>query len=94
MAGMTKGWFAATVLLIAAGAGSLTANVDSADEQFIAESRVVMGKMMTAMEVAPSGDVDADFVAMMIPHHAGAIEMAQAELRAGRCRGARTPRRR
>jgi YVTN family beta-propeller protein len=84
MGGMTKGLFAATVLLIAAGAGSLTANGDSADEQFIADSRVAMGKMMTAMEVAPSGDVDADFVAMMIPHHTGAIEMAQAELRAGR----------
>jgi YVTN family beta-propeller protein len=40
--------------------------------------------MMTAMEVPPSGDVDADFVALMIPHHTGAIEMAQAELRAGR----------
>jgi uncharacterized protein (DUF305 family) len=29
------------------------------------------------------GDVDRDFVAMMIPHHQGAIDMAQAELRHG-----------
>jgi uncharacterized protein (DUF305 family) len=28
--------------------------------------------------------VDGDFVAMMVPHHQGAIEMAQAELRYGR----------
>jgi hypothetical protein len=40
--------------------------------------------MMAAMEIKPSGDVDADFVAMMVPHHQGAIDMAQAQLRYGR----------
>jgi len=39
---------------------------------------------MTAMTVRPTGDVDADFIAMMIPHHQGAIDMAQAVLRHGR----------
>ena len=43
-----------------------------------------MGKMMDGMAVTPSGDVDADFASMMIPHHQGAIEMAVAELRFGR----------
>jgi hypothetical protein len=43
-----------------------------------------MATMMATMAVQPSGDVDADFVAMMIPHHQGAIDMAQAELRYGR----------
>jgi uncharacterized protein (DUF305 family) len=43
-----------------------------------------MNKMMAAMAIKPSGDVDRDFAAMMIPHHQGAIEMAQAELRHGR----------
>ena len=43
-----------------------------------------MTKMMIDMGIRPSGDVDADFVAMMVPHHQGAIEMAQAELRYGR----------
>src|SRR5713226_4764751 len=38
--------------------------------------------VMTAS--VPSRDPDAEFVAMMIPHHQGAIEMAQAELRDGR----------
>jgi uncharacterized protein (DUF305 family) len=42
-----------------------------------------MNKMMAAMDVRPSGDVDADFTATMIPHHQGAIDMAQAELRYG-----------
>jgi uncharacterized protein (DUF305 family) len=43
-----------------------------------------MTKMMAAMNVKPSGDVDRDFVAMMTPHHQGAIDMAQAFLRYGR----------
>ena len=42
-----------------------------------------MIKMMNAMVFNPSGDIDHDFAEMMIPHHQGAIEMAQAELRHG-----------
>jgi len=38
---------------------------------------------MDGMSIKPSGDVDRDFTAMMIPHHQGAIDMAQAELRYG-----------
>jgi uncharacterized protein (DUF305 family) len=51
---------------------------------FMAESSAAMAKMMAAMDIKPLGDVDADFVAMMVPHHQGAIDMAQAELRYGR----------
>ncbi|MBB3347276.1 MULTISPECIES: DUF305 domain-containing protein [unclassified Sphingomonas] len=43
-----------------------------------------MDRMMKAMMVPPSGDVDADFVTMMLPHHQGAIDMAVAELRHGK----------
>jgi uncharacterized protein (DUF305 family) len=43
-----------------------------------------MTKMMIDMGIRPSGDVDADFLAMMVPHHQGAIEMARAELLYGR----------
>ncbi|MGF6966633.1 uncharacterized protein (DUF305 family) [Paraburkholderia sp. WC7.3g] len=38
---------------------------------------------MTDMSVKPAGNVDRDFVAMMVPHHQEAIDMAQAELRYG-----------
>jgi uncharacterized protein (DUF305 family) len=42
-------------------------------------------KMMTAMHAAPmTGDADKDFVAMMIPHHQGAIDMAKVELKYGK----------
>jgi hypothetical protein len=50
---------------------------------FLAENRSAMSKMMSAMEIKPSGDVDNDFVAMMAPHHQGAIDMGKAELRYG-----------
>src|SRR5207253_9986486 len=56
----------------------------SMEALFQAENDAAMAKMMAAMDVKPSGDVDADFVATMVPHHQGAIDMAQAQLRYGR----------
>src|SRR5580693_7196069 len=56
----------------------------AAEAPYLAENVAAMTKMMVDMGIRPSGDVDADFVAMMVPHHQGAIEMAQAELRYGR----------
>ncbi|SDV47301.1 DUF305 domain-containing protein [Chitinasiproducens palmae] len=56
----------------------------AAEAPFIAENQAAMDRMMADMEIAPSGDVDADFVAMMVPHHEGAIAMAVAVLRHGR----------
>jgi hypothetical protein len=50
---------------------------------FLAENVSAMTKMMIDMGIRPSGDVDKDFVAMMTPHHQGAIDMAMAELRHG-----------
>lgn len=44
-----------------------------------------MGRMREQMQTAPmTGDADHDFVAMMTPHHAGAIDMAKVELRYGK----------
>jgi uncharacterized protein (DUF305 family) len=51
---------------------------------FLSENVEAMTRMMDGMEITPSGDADTDFTAMMIPHHQGAIDMAQAELRHGR----------
>jgi len=55
-----------------------------AEAPYLAENISAMTKMMIDMGIRPSGDIDVDFVAMMVPHHQGAIEMAQAELRYGR----------
>src|SRR5207244_3449409 len=48
---------------------------------FLARSNAAMTRMMAAMmKIKPSNDVDRDFVAMMVPHHQGAIDMAKVEL--------------
>ncbi len=56
----------------------------AAEAPYLLENVTAMTKMMVDMGIRPSGDVDTDFVAMMVPHHQAAIEMAQAELRYGR----------
>src|SRR5450432_682918 len=55
----------------------------SEEQPFLSENKTAMNKMMADMTIKPSGDIDRDFVAMMVPHHQGAIDMAQAELRHG-----------
>ncbi|MBR0795768.1 DUF305 domain-containing protein [Bradyrhizobium jicamae] len=54
------------------------------ESAFLAENDAAMTKMMNDMAARPSGDVDRDFVAMMTPHHQGAIDMAVIELRYGK----------
>lgn len=53
-------------------------------EKFNAENDAAMTKMMDGMSVKSSGDIDKDFVAMTVPHHQGAIDMAMSELRYGK----------
>ena len=82
----------AIVAMAAGGAGpaptaaqpATTAPSATNESSFLAENNAAMDKMMAGMNVKPTGDVDADFVAMMIPHHQGAIDMALAELRYGK----------
>lgn len=58
--------------------------VNSAEASFLAENDAAMSRMMADMAVKPTGDVDRDFVEMMVPHHQGAIDMAKAVLRYGK----------
>ena len=70
---------------VAGGLAVMTAALaaSSSEALFLSENKAAMETMMAGMKADPSGDVDHDFVAVMIPHHQGAIDMAQAELRYG-----------
>jgi uncharacterized protein (DUF305 family) len=57
---------------------------NASEESFLSENDAAMRKMMADMMIKPTGDVDRDFVAMMVPHHQGAVDMAKAELKYGR----------
>src|SRR5262249_27949854 len=56
-----------------------------AGAEFERQMASAMNRMMRDMHAAGrTGDPDADFLAMMIPHHAGAIDMARLVLQYGR----------
>lgn len=46
--------------------------------------KAAMEKMNKAMPMEFTGDADADFASMMIPHHQGAIDAAKVELEHGK----------
>jgi uncharacterized protein (DUF305 family) len=78
---------AGTRLFLAACAITVTAmaaTTDSNQAAFAAANDAAMTRMMAGMQVEPSGDIDQDFASLMIPHHEGAIEMAENELRYGK----------
>ena len=64
--------------------GAATSERSQEAQAFQADNDIAMARMMAAMHVEPTGDVDRDFLVMMIPHHQGAIDMAKALLRSGR----------
>jgi uncharacterized protein (DUF305 family) len=90
-------WMAAGILL-ACGA-TVSAQMDpnmkmdiskSSESNFMKDMDVSMKKMDHDMATAPmNGDADHDFVTMMIPHHQGAIDMAEGELKYGKDPGMR-----
>lgn len=75
------------VLLLALGIGlggvAACAVAGGAEIPYLADVSTAMDRMMAGMDVSPTGDIDRDFVAMMEPHHQGAIDMAVALLRYG-----------
>jgi uncharacterized protein (DUF305 family) len=92
----TAAFFAAAALLaacsersqslasyIAAICASHFRDASREEAPFLADNVSAMSKMMVDMGIYPSGDIDRDFVDMMVPHHRGAIDMARAELRYG-----------
>jgi hypothetical protein len=63
---------------------SVTDRSNGSEEQpFLSENEAAMKNMMAYMTIKPTGDADREFVAMMVPHHPGAVDMANAELNYG-----------
>ncbi len=85
-------WLAAEILLACAvtvsAQMSLNMKMDTAEPSatgFMRNMDVAMKKMDHDMAAAPmNGNADHDFVTMMIPHHKGAIDMAEGELKYGK----------
>jgi uncharacterized protein (DUF305 family) len=78
---MSLKWTLLALLVTSAAA----AQMHSAMDQFMQVMETSMAKMDKGMAGAPmTGDVDHDFATMMMPHHAGAIDMAKAELSYGK----------
>lgn len=80
---LKEGVAGAAVAASLALATAVPAGASLYDAPFLAQITAAMNNMMAAMNIKPSGDVDRDFVSSMVPHHQGAIEMAEAELRFG-----------
>lgn len=75
---LTLGAIAAAAM--AAALASAQAETSPSDAAFAAS----MKKMTEGMMAMPTGNADKDFAAMMMPHHAGAIDMAKVELQYGK----------
>ena len=65
----------------ASHAGHVGHGASAADTPAVAEFKVAHATMMRGMDVPYTGDPDADFRIQMIPHHAGAIDMARVAMR-------------
>jgi Domain of unknown function (DUF305) len=62
---------------------------DSDEQGFAVDSELAISQMSLDMPVDSTGDVDRDFIAMMMPQHRGAIDVARAELKYGHNEGVR-----
>jgi uncharacterized protein (DUF305 family) len=73
-------FLAVTIVFVGMTGYAPLAAAQASEAAFLNENEAAMNKMMAGMAVKPTGAIDRDFVAMMVPHHQGAIDMAQAEL--------------
>ena len=56
---------------------------EAEEQQFLFANDLAVSNVTREMLVRPTGDIDRDFAAIMIPQHQGAIDVAEAELKYG-----------
>ena len=89
---MTRSWYGVVVLLILvcsiaspARQGLPSSKKDQTEGTAGLQMEQAMEKMHAGMaSIKLSGDNDADFVRLMLPHHQAALDMAKAELANGK----------
>jgi uncharacterized protein (DUF305 family) len=86
----------ATIALIAGGGWALAQSHHGTGQKTTAQDtaatkayRAANDKMHKGMDLRFSGDADVDFIKGMIPHHQGAIDMAEVVLKYGKDEQAR-----
>jgi len=75
---------ALSFLIVATAFADLQMQMDPNETKFMQNMNVKMKQMEKDMAAPMSGNVDRDFVIMMLPHHKGAVDMAQGELSYGK----------
>jgi uncharacterized protein (DUF305 family) len=56
---------------------------DTDERQFLFATDLAMSSMNRSMLMKPTGNIDLDFVDVMVPNHQSATDMARAELKQG-----------
>ena len=73
-----------SIVIGATAFADMQMQIDPNEAKFMQDMNVQMKQMDTDMAAPMSGNVDRDFVVMMIPHHKGAVDMAKGELSYGK----------
>lgn len=77
-------WLLTGLLFTTAASADMPMQMDPAETKYMQDMDAKMKTMDTGMAAPMTGSVDRDFATMMIPHHQGAVDMAQGELSYGK----------
>ena len=81
---LTLAFCGAAGIMLAAAAFAAEMNMDMSGNDSTKAYKASMMTMHHGMDISYTGDADVDFVNGMIPHHQGAVAMANIELKYGK----------